>query len=545
MIIPFFLPRVCLEPMSTCCSHRVQDESLDHAKDYHDFFILKLAWAIQNGLSVQCIERYLSHYSEPIKSYGLRVPVKCASEASRFPVLFFAVERNSPELVRILCRLGASPDKRAGPTGLPLLAYTIFHAEYEVLDTLPTMISLLAAGADPHEVPKELWQDYLKAPGRFPVTEVAGAERSLRWCTVEVQDALSRTMNLLQTYSLWKADKVPRPLPRMKQFAGAFKSTPLFEAPFHLVGQLPAATQVVESITSHFLFEPSECLGSESFKPLVLLFVGQSGHGKTELARHMGYLLSLEMITVDCTEMRHETDIFGPKAPYSGYWEGSSLNNHLAKWSGQRNVVFLDEFDKTSDDVRRSLLLLFQSGTYKDHRNNQMLECSKTIWVLATNFGEGLINRFWSTHFKDRDVDRWDSMLLSNLDALLKRNSVILFGAPLTGRVTAILPFMPFTAGEQAVVVRKYMLKLANTVRQPIDTRSKKFAGNTHVKYVNDGQIALHIGKQYYISEIGARSLDTAVDTHIKYRLARAIQTMPELVEDESNSQALEGMISA
>jgi len=136
-------------------------------------------------------------------------------------------------------------------------------------------------------------------------------------------------------------------------------------------------------------------------------------------------------------------------------------------------------------------------------------------------------------------------MLLSNLDALLKRNFVILFGAPLTGRVTAILPFMPFTAGEQAVVVRKYMLKLANTVRQPIDTGSKKFAGNTHVKYVNDGQIALHIGKQYYISEIGARSLDTAVDTHIKYRLARAIQTMPELVEDESNSQALEGMISA
>jgi len=131
-------------------------------------------------------------------------------------------------------------------------------------------------------------------------------------------------------------------------------------------------------------------------------------------------------------------------------------------------------------------------------------------------------------------------MLLSNLDALLKRNFVILFGAPLTGRVTAILPFMPFTAGEQAVVVRKYMLKLANTVRQPIDTGSKKFAGNTHVKYVNDGQIALHIGKQYYISEIGARSLDTAVDTHIKYRLARAIQTMPELVKDESNSQALE-----
>jgi len=81
---------------------------------------------------------------------------------------------------------------------------------------------------------------------------------------------------------------------------------------------------------------------------------------------------------------------------------------------------------------------------------------------------------------------------------------------------------------------------LANTVRQPIDTGSKKFAGNTHVKYVNDGQIALHIDKQYYISKIEARSLDTAVDTRIKYRLARGIQTMPELVKDGSNSKPLE-----
>ncbi len=114
-------------------------------------------------------------------------------------------------------------------------------------------------------------------------------------------------------------------------------------------------------------------------------------------------------------------------------------------------------------------------------------------------------------------------MLLSNLDALLKRNFVILFGASLTSRVIAILSFMPFTIGEQAVVVRKYMLKLTNTIHQPIDTKFKKFVDNTHVKYVNDGQIALHIGKQYYILKIEARSLDTTMNTHIKYRLIRAI----------------------
>lgn len=33
----------------------------------------------------------------------------------------------------------------------------------------------------------------------------------------------------------------------------------------------------------------------------------------------MNYLLSLEMITMNCIEIRHEIDIFGPKAPYSDY----------------------------------------------------------------------------------------------------------------------------------------------------------------------------------------------------------------------------------
>jgi len=191
---------------------------------------------------VQCIERYLSHYFDSIKSYGLRVLVKCASKTSRFLVLFFVVERNSLELVRILCRLEVSLDKRVDSIGLPLLAYIIFHVEYKILDTLPTMIALLAARANSHEVPKELWQNYLKALGQFPIIEVANAKRSLRWCTIEVQDALSRTMNLLQTYSLWKTNKISRSLPRMKQFVDAFKSTSLFETSFHLVGQLLVAT---------------------------------------------------------------------------------------------------------------------------------------------------------------------------------------------------------------------------------------------------------------------------------------------------------------
>ena len=59
------------------------------------------------------------------------------------------------------------------------------------------------------------------------------------------------------------------------------------------------------------------------------LHIGPSGHGKTELAKRMGELLSSEMECIDCTEMLHETDLFGPKKPYLGYELGSPLNNFL------------------------------------------------------------------------------------------------------------------------------------------------------------------------------------------------------------------------
>ena len=48
------------------------------------------------------------------------------------------------------------------------------------------------------------------------------------------------------------------------------------------------------------------------------------------------------------------------------YKEGSSLNKHLVRMAGQKTVILLDEFDKTTDEVRKAMLLLFESGQYRD-----------------------------------------------------------------------------------------------------------------------------------------------------------------------------------
>lgn len=97
-------------------------------------------------------------------------------------------------------------------------------------------------------------------------------------------------------------------------------------------------------------------------QPLVLLFAGPSGHGKTELAQNLGRLLSLDLHSVNCTHLRHETDLFGPWSPYQGWEKGSATNNFLASHNNESCIVFMDEFEKTHEEVRQALLLPFQCG---------------------------------------------------------------------------------------------------------------------------------------------------------------------------------------
>jgi ATP-dependent Clp protease ATP-binding subunit ClpA len=71
------------------------------------------------------------------------------------------------------------------------------------------------------------------------------------------------------------------------------------------------------------------------------------------------------------TEMKYETDLFGPLAPFVDHEKGSPLNNFLCAMSGRKAIVLLDEFEKSSKEVWDSLLILFDEGSavYPDHSN--------------------------------------------------------------------------------------------------------------------------------------------------------------------------------
>lgn len=299
------LPRVQLE-------FKYEDVyTLQHA-EHMPFSKVTLAWAFQQHFSYEAIGHYIQSY--PPQSVCQSINSSVIGESESLPgvqkasLLFYAVERNCARSVRLLLELGADPNAVLYPFEVPALAFAIIHAENDRCNTMSVVTTLLSFGASSFSIPKDMWKDYLNAPqAETTVISLNDLDDEAAWCDVDFRATLARTFNLNQRYFLAKAAMLKMTTVRMKQLAKAHKVTALLEVPYLLVGQLPATTMVLSKVIGH--------LALCAKNPLVLLFAGPSGHGKTELAKQMGKLMSVDSCVVDCTEMRVETDLFGKLSP--------------------------------------------------------------------------------------------------------------------------------------------------------------------------------------------------------------------------------------
>lgn len=140
-----------------------------------------------------------------------------------------------------------------------------------------------------------------------------------------------------------------KPSIRQKQVAIRRNAEALLGIHYFLIGKTAAASSLMQKLLSYMIL-PSK-------RPLVLVFAGPSSHGKTELARKLGYLLSLVLEVVDCTILNHEVELFGLRAPFAKSDRGLPLNSFFARKNKQRCIVFLDEFQKTVEGVHKALLI--------------------------------------------------------------------------------------------------------------------------------------------------------------------------------------------
>jgi ATP-dependent Clp protease ATP-binding subunit ClpA len=128
-------------------------------------------------------------------------------------------------------------------------------------------------------------------------------------------------------------------------------------------------------------------LGPEG-KPIgSFLFSGPTGVGKTELAKQLARVLSVEFLRFDMTEYMEKhtvSRLIGAPPGYVGFDQGGLLTDAVRKTPYA--VVVLDEIEKAHPDVFNILLQVMDHATLTDN-NGRKADFRHVVLILTTNAG--------------------------------------------------------------------------------------------------------------------------------------------------------------
>lgn len=144
-----------------------------------------------------------------------------------------------------------------------------------------------------------------------------------------------------------------------------------------IVGQSKAIEQIVNQLK----------LSKDSLQPKVMMFLGNSGIGKSETAKELARLLSRKLIRLDMSEYRDSSSvqkIIGAAPGYVGYDKPSLLLGQLQTYP--KSVLLLDEVDKASPDVLSLFLQVFDEG-YLEDSHKRKVYFNNTIIIMTSNKG--------------------------------------------------------------------------------------------------------------------------------------------------------------
>lgn len=254
----------------------------------------------------------------------------------------------------------------------------------------------------------------------------------------------------------------------------------------------------------------------------VLLFLGQTGTGKTEMAKALARLYStskrLKTYTLgNCIEPHSVATIIGVPPGYVGNDQGGRLINELN--ADPYCVFLLDEADKAHPDVLQPFLNLFDEGWVSDQRGVKAY-ANKSIFILTTNVGQRMIADLKKQGKSMEEISERMKEALSQIRHSKSNRPV--FTPEFLARIKRIIVFNPLDRAAMQGICRKLIAEMG---RSWADKRGKRLEAPTElIDFIADRAHQLNEKAQ---GKEGGRIVRKLIADLIESTIQRAITQRP------------------
>ena len=274
-----------------------------------------------------------------------------------------------------------------------------------------------------------------------------------------------------------------------------------------IIGQDTAVEAVVNAIQRNKtgLKDPNKPIGS-------FIFLGQTGIGKTQLAKSLGEELfnnKDSLIRIDMSEYMEKFSVsrlIGAPPGYVGYEEGGQLSERVRR--KPYSVVLLDEIEKAHPDVFNMLLQVLDDGYLTDSVGRK-IDFKNTVIIMTSNIGTRKLKDFGTGVGFDTEYKRNDENKLSS--EILKKSLSKKFSPEFLNRVDEIVVFNTLSHVEIEKIVK---IELNN-----YKDRLKNVDYNLKI----DNKVIKFLSIKGYDKEFGARPIKRAIQKHLEDPLAKKI----------------------
>lgn len=250
-------------------------------------------------------------------------------------------------------------------------------------------------------------------------------------------------------------------------------------------------------------------LGERRGPLAVLLFLGPSGVGKTELARALAdELLGSQhnLIRLDMSEFMEQHSVarlIGSPPGYIGHEEEGQLTGKLR--SMPYAVVLLDEVEKAHPRLLDLFLQVFDEGRITDGKG-RTVDAKNAMFVMTSNIGSAMQKRGAPLGFNANMSEERERPFL--VDSEIKKH----FRVELINRIDEIICFAPLTTSALTDIARGFLGVLTGSLESRYGVRLE----------VQDDVVA-DLCEKAHSTDFGARNLRRVIQEQVEIPITQMI----------------------